>query len=126
MIIEEHVQTARDFLNAADTELAAGDTLQGSEKLWGALSHAMAAYCQYNQWPYGTHRKTLEAVDRLASQLPDGTSILLVASEARNFHSNFYNGNMEDYEVERGRPIVRAGVERILELMGENGAGGAG
>ena len=39
----QHVRTARSFLEAAEREFAAGDALQGSEKLWGAAAHAVLA-----------------------------------------------------------------------------------
>ena len=37
----EHMQTAQDFLEAADREFEAGDELQGSEKMWVAAAHAV-------------------------------------------------------------------------------------
>ncbi len=36
-----------------------------------------------------------------------------------SFHSNFYNSSMEDYEMEAGRPVVRAFFERTLGLLAE-------
>ena len=50
MGIREHAQTAREFLEASDREFAAGDILQGSERLWGAFSHAMTAISQDRGW----------------------------------------------------------------------------
>ena len=41
MLTQELAETAQDFLKAADREFAEGDALQGSEKLWGAASHAV-------------------------------------------------------------------------------------
>ena len=35
--VNERIQAAQDFLEAADREFAAGDNRQGSEKLWGPL-----------------------------------------------------------------------------------------
>ena len=46
MTVSEHAQTARDFLAASDREFAAGDHLQGSEKLYGAATQAVIAICQ--------------------------------------------------------------------------------
>ena len=43
MLVHQHIQTAQDFLEAADREFEAGDILQGSEKMWGAASHAVMA-----------------------------------------------------------------------------------
>ena len=44
--MEEHVQTAQDFLVKSDNYFADGDVLQGSEKLWGAAAHALTAVAQ--------------------------------------------------------------------------------
>ena len=46
MTAAEHAQTAREFLAASDREFAAGDHLQGSEKLHGAATQAIIAICQ--------------------------------------------------------------------------------
>ena len=115
MVTQEHIRTAHEFLDESDREFADGDILQGSEKLWGAFSHAVTALAQVRGWEYGTHRKTIEAGERLVNELND-SSLAGAVSEARHFHKNFYNNFLEDYEIAIGRPIVRAFVERILNL----------
>ncbi len=120
MNIREHAQTAREFLEASDREFAAGDILQGSEKLWGAFSHAVTAISRERGWDYGTHRKTITSGQRLADELDDA-NLQAGVWAARSFHLNFYNGSMEDYEMELGRPIVRAFVERALGILAERG-----
>ena len=52
MTAAEHAQTARDFLAVSDREFAAGDHLQGSEKLYGAATQAVIAICQQRGWRY--------------------------------------------------------------------------
>ena len=37
---------------------------------------------------------------------------------AQQFHANFYHGFMEDDDIERGRPLVRRFVNRVLEYAG--------
>ena len=123
MVIDEHIQTACLFLEQADQEFDVGDTLQGSEKMWGAFSHAMAAFCQSREWPYGTHRNTVNAARDLASESDNPYLFLAGLAEARNFHNHFYNGSMEAYEIDVGRPTVRESVDKILELAGRNGTG---
>ena len=116
MVTEEHTQTAYDFLEASDREFAAGDILQGSEKLWGAFSHAVTAISMTRGWEYGTHRKTINAALALADELNDG-NLRAGIFAARSFHENFYHGSMEDYEMTAGRPVVRAFVERVGGLL---------
>ena len=114
MMIQEHLNTAREFLDGSDREFAAGDALQGSEKLWGAFSHAVIAVCQERRWKYGSHREIIDAAIQLAEELGIDKGRVLTA---RGFHANFYHGFLEDYEVEYGRPVVRDFVERILGVQ---------
>ncbi len=111
-MIQEHINTAREFLDGSAREFAAGDVLQGSEKLWGAFSHAVTAVCQENGWKYGNHQQTIDAGLRLADEMGiDAAGVWA----ARSFRANFYHGFLEDFEVEHGRPVVRYFVERILD-----------
>lgn len=122
MLTHEHVQTAHDFLEKAEAEFEAGEHLQGSEKLWGAATHAIMANAQLRGWNFGSHRAMGQAVDRLAEEtgddfLPAGFGV------AEKCHANYYHDFMEDYELMRARQIMPRFVHRLLALMpGENGA----
>ena len=116
MIVQEHVHTAQDFLAAADRELAAGEVLQGSEKLWGAASHAIMAVAQQRDWPFGSHRMLKLAADRLAEE-NDDPALRSGFLAAQQFHANFYHDFMEHDDLERARPVVHDFVARVLDLM---------
>ena len=75
MITQEHSQTARDFLAASDQEFAVGDTLQGSEKLWGAEKFHTNFYHDFMQdfEIDGDRARVRDFVVRLLS-LPELTS----------------------------------------------------
>ncbi len=115
MLTQEHAQTAQDFLEAADRELAAGDLVQGSEKLWGAAAHAVMAVAQQRGWDHRSHRSLKNAVIRL-SQEQDDPLIEAYFLAAEKFHRNFYHDDMEDYERDADRPLVERFVERMLAL----------
>ena len=119
MNVNEHVQTAREFLKASDREFEAGDKFQASEKLWGATCQAIMAIAEQRGWSYGKSKHRSVVVDRLADEceeswLKSGYGI------AEKFHANFYNDFMEDYAVERDRPVVHRLVERLLSLNGSS------
>ena len=115
MLTQEHVQTAHEFLEDADREFAAGDTLQGSEKMWGAASHAIIAVAQARGWQFGTHRVMINAARRVANeQDDDGLRAGLIAGQ--HFHSNFYHGHIEDEDIEPTAELVRYFVARMLDL----------
>ena len=112
MLIADHVETAHDFLDAASREFAAGDVLQGSEKLWGAASHAVMAAAQERGWPMGSHRQLKIAADRLAAEYGD-QGIRAGFALAEKFHANFYHGFMEDWEIRPDRDIVHGFVIQL-------------
>ncbi len=121
MLTQEHTQTARHFLVAADREFAGGDLVQGSEKLWGAAAHAVMAVAQQRGWPHRSHRSLKNAVIRIAEEQSSenpllGEVLLAGFAAAEKFHRNFYHDDMEDYERDADRPIVRRFVARMLEL----------
>ena len=115
MLTGEHSQTAQDFLAASDSEFAAGDILQGSEKLWGAAAHAVMAVAQQRGWRFGDHRALQVAANRLADELREP---ILDAqfSVAQKFQANFYYDFMQDYEIERDRQEIHRFVNRVLSL----------
>ena len=122
MTAPEHAQTARDFLAASDREFAAGDHLQGSEKLSGAATQSVIAICQQRGWEYRSHRDMKNAVTNLARELGEP---LIVSGfiAAENFHRNFFHDHMEDYEREADRPAVHHFVAQMLALL-DNANGG--
>lgn len=122
MLTTEHAQTARDFLVAADIELADGELVQGSEKLWGAAAHAVIAVAQQRGWQHRSHRSMKNAVIRIAQELSKddellGETILLGFATAEKFHRNYYHDDMEDYERDADRPAVHRFVHRMLALI---------
>ena len=113
---EEHAQIARSFLVNADREFNAGDQLQGSEKLWGAATHAVTALAKQRGWRFGKANARSMAVDRLAEE-EDDPSLSDGYWAAEQFHANFYHDFMEDDTIERGRPVVARFVNRILAMV---------
>ena len=109
----EHIKTAREFLEASDREFEVGDELQGSEKLWGAATHALRAAMLSEGRTGGKHHELREAAQRLADERND-PAIQSGFAIAEKFHANFYHGFMEDYQIESDRPIVHDFVDRIL------------
>ena len=121
MLVEEHVQTAKVFLEESDTLFDEGDVLQGSEKVWGAAAHAVMAVAQQLGWGYDSHRNMKNVVVRLSQEQGD-QSIQLAFAVAEKFHINFYHHGMDDFQLDVDRTSVRALVERLLTLyIGNDG-----
>ena len=115
MLAQDHAQTARDFLVAADREFTAGDVLQASEKLWGAAAHAITAVAKQRGLNHGTHRTMINAARQIAEERDDERLRSGILA-AQHFHSNFYNGTMEDEDIAYDRPLVQRFVALMLAL----------
>ena len=116
MLTTDHAQTAVGFLADSDQEFDAGDTLQASEKLWGAAAHAIMAVAQQRGLEYGTHRALINAARSIADEVDDERLRSGILA-ARHFHSNFYNGTMEPEDIEYDRPLVHRHVALMLTLL---------
>ena len=119
MTTDEHVEQARRFLAQADSEFAAGDILQASEKLWGAASQAVMAAAQSRGMSCGSHRAQRVAVEEFASRQRD-PHIAAEFAVAGKFHANFYHGFMEPEDWLHESPLVRDFTERMLALVSPN------
>ena len=115
MLVEEHVKAARIFLDESDILFDEGDVLQGSEKVWGAAAHAMMAVAQQRGWPYDSDGSLKRAAAILSEESGD-SSIADRFAVAEKFQINFYHHGMEDFQIARDRPRVRAPVERLLSM----------
>ena len=121
MNVREHAQAARDFLAASDREFAAGDHLQGSEKLYGAATQVVIAMCQQRGWRYRSHRAMKQAISDLSREYDD-PFIIGGFSAAERFHENFFHDNLEDYDIDTERPAVHQFVARMLAILESDGA----
>jgi orotidine-5'-phosphate decarboxylase len=122
MQIQEHTQTARDFLNDADHQFSSGHTLQGSEKLWGAAAHAVMTVAQERGWAYENHDALKLAVLKLITE-HHAQELRAGFAAALQFRANFYHSFMEDCDVELARPLVHDFVERVLISSEPRGQG---
>ena len=117
MLAQEHIETAQHVLDMAEVEFAAGDAIQGSEKMWGAAAHAVMAVAQQREWPFGSHGALRSAVRRLSRESGD-VALLSGFVAAEKFHANFYHSFMEhDADFELSKLVVRQFVERALEFL---------
>ncbi len=121
MSAEEHIATARTFLEQSAEEFDAGDILQGSEKMWGAVAHATTAAAMQRGWASASHRDLVSAARGLAEERKDRT-LDMAFRIARNFHTNFYgNGHFNPFRdpehLNGDRDIVTEYVQRVLAIV---------
>ena len=110
---EKHTRLAYKFLADAEREITGGELVQGAEKLWGATSHALKAYCASRNLPHNKYAQRRRALMDLAAQ-QDNPSIRLAFAVAQSCHSNFYNDWMEQEDLDIYLPDIRQLVETVL------------
>ena len=115
MTVDEHLETALVFLEESQREFLAGDTLQGSEKLWGAVSHAVMPIALQRGWGCGSDYLLKSAIKRLSEERDD-RSLRLAFGLAEKFHANFYHGFMQSYQLDEDIPLVREFVEQLMSM----------
>ena len=114
MLAETHLEVSREFIIHAKEQLALGNSLQASEKGWGAAAHAVKATAERRGWQHKSHRDLYRAINRIAAEM-DREDILDLFSIANALHQNFYEGWMEDENIDRG--LVR--VTSLLDILDE-------
>ena len=124
MHINEHIQTALDFLAKSDRYFAEGDRLQGSEKLWAAAAHAITAVAQQRGWPYAGPDDLNRAVKRLADDLDEPLLSSCFAS-VKMFRDNVEFDYMEEFQLKSARPRASHFIDRMLSLLEPQNACGA-
>ncbi len=114
MLAETHLEVSRDFLVHAKEQLALGNSLQASEKGWGAAAHAVKAVAERRGRRHSSHRDLFRVINGIAAEM-DSKDILDLFSIANALHQNFYEGWMEDENIDRGL----VGVKRLLDILNE-------
>ena len=116
--VEEYAAQALRFLEQSDAEFAAGDTRQGAEKLYGAACQIVIAASKQRAWGHHSHGENKNAIVRLADEYDD-PFLHSGFTVAEKFHVHFHHGNLEDYDIETDRPLVRRYVHRMAALVEE-------
>ena len=109
--IEPH-EIHRDRLLAHAREmLDADDRVQASEKIWGALSHAVSDIAKRRQWPLGEEYIDKKDVARYIGEQADSPQISRLYSAVYSFHTNFHKDEEEP-------AVIGEGIDMAEELVG--------
>ena len=107
--IESHAVHRDRMLAHAQEMIDKGDRLQASEKIWGAVAHAVKAVAVERGWPYNHHADGGVIVDYIAERAGDAEMAPLFDS-IENLHRNFYE---DVYSL----PRIRQRLERAKRLI---------
>ena len=108
-LAQDNMTTSRQLIEHAEEELRNGESLQASEKAWGAVVHRLKAIARQRDWPHGGHYQLSQMVDRLVGETGDD-EIQRSFSVAESLHGNFYN----NWKTEM---MVRSNIEDVKRLL---------
>ncbi len=112
---EGHMVISRGFVDHARNQLARGNRLQASEKLWGAAAHALKSIAVQRGWRHG-HRSYIFAIaEQLGEEYgrPDFTNKLSIAD---SMHVNFYENERGEYSISNAIAEVEQFVDDLDEV----------
>ena len=66
---DRYEEISRHLLDQAQEEMAKGDILQASDKVWSATAHTVKAACQRLGWNHHAHNHIRAAANFVASQI---------------------------------------------------------
>ena len=112
----EYVQQGRVFLEQAEEEVRREDLRQASEKGWGAASQLIKAAANEYDMEHDRHGRLYQVARRLASD-NDDPEIRKQFGLAGELHSNFYEGFMNQGDVELHLAEVVQFVDRVEGIL---------
>ena len=115
MTTQTYQDAAHHLLAQAESELAAGDTRQASEKAWGAAAQAVKAVCESHGWRHRNYKALRHAVTRVHEETGDSQIDLLYRS-AYLMHVNFYEDTEDAQWVRNGLDHVRQLITKLKAL----------
>ena len=111
-----YLDRSAHYLSQASEELARGDTLQASEKGWGAAAQIVKAVAEERGWDHFRHVYLYENVRRVIQETND-TEFRNLFAYAGELHTNFYEGTLDFNDVTNHLGYVTRFVEKMRVLI---------
>ena len=91
---EKYAELSRRYIERADEYLRAGDSVQASEKGWGAVAEAVKSIAEQRGWNHWGHHLLNDAAFQLSQEWgrPD---LMLLYDSSERLHINFYEDTLE-------------------------------
>ncbi len=105
---ERYAALSRHFIEKADEYLRAGDTVQASEKGWGAVAEAFKSIAEERGWNHQGHRLLNDVAFQLQEEW-GREDVMSMFDATEKLHVNFYEDVMELDEI-----ASRIGTAKVL------------
>ena len=117
MTTQKYREASRHLLTQGRAELASGDTLQASEKGWGAAAQMLKAIAEERGWEHGKHRHLSRVASRLRAETGD-RDVFRWFQVAEALHGNFYEDQMEPTDIGDSLDDVERLLDKLEPLAG--------
>ena len=116
---EEYRAMSQRFLRHAEREIETKRRLQASEKIWGCISHQLAAIAEQRGWVH-VHHDQFKDMCRYLDKEQGRRDLLQRLRGFEGFHRNFYRNDTPSGDIRQGIALAR---EYVTELEAIRQAG---
>ena len=109
----DHAAISRRFLEHAEIEIDKGNRLQASEKVWGAVSHALKSVAEKRGWEHGHRQNILDISAHLGKEFDLEGDFDLLLGSAKTMHVNFYENEYGEDTIRRAIGFAGEFVDQI-------------
>ena len=124
----QHAQISRRFLEHFHIEKRKGNRLQASEKIWGAVSHAISAVAAERGLKHGNYFEKQNVARQIGVELAEAATssqvpvekrdslvdnFLLPYERAENLHRNFHENKRTWPDIDGGQVLAAKFVEEL-------------
>ena len=112
---ERYFLLSRWLLKHAQEQLERGDTIQASEKAYGAMSHAVNSCGELRGWNHYNHHRVGLILDQLREEwdAPELSAGYLVL---KALHDNFFEYEISTLQVQAGIGVATEMLEKLAEI----------
>ena len=109
---DRYLLLSQRLLKHAQQQLERGDTVQASEKTYGAVSHAVKSYGELRGWNHSNHHRVGLILDQL-SQEWDAPRLVTDYMAVKALRDNFFEYELSSVQVQAGIDAARELIENI-------------
>ena len=122
MLTQKQLQTAQDYLAAADREFENANAVAGTERLWDAITHTLTAIAEAKGWAHDAG-DLFPVVQKLAERDEQVSYILEGIYAAAEGHPGLVRAEyfrIEDGDTHRARRLARQFIDTVLALAAQS------
>ncbi len=114
---DDHMAISVRFLEHARLEIAKNppNRLQASEKIWGAVAHALSSIAEQRGWLHHHHTDFYDIANYLAKEY-GRPELVSQVTNADSFHVNFYGNRRRSDEIRAGIDAAEKFVAELQDL----------